>query len=213
MTNRYRSIAAALAAALLVAWTATADAAPGGRNLCRSGNASNLRHNADSYVFKLRRRTLSPFGKSKRAGHYACNSRVGRWHALARSNRWLIDRVYANGDFVAYTMAAKPIVPGSGHPWRLRTMNTASGRIALDIDFTYGAFITDFVLGRSGAIAYISYAFQEREGDWHYWVKLRDSRGTHVLDEGPEIADYSLTRSWRTISWVNGGQRKRATLR
>ncbi len=209
MHNPYRSVAF-LATALIVAFVATSQAAPRERNLCRPGTANNLRHNADTYVFKLRRRTLSPFGKSKRAGHYACNARVGRWHALARSNRWLIDRAYANGDFVAYTMAAKPIEPGGGHPWRLRVMNSATGSLVRDIDFTHGAFITDFAVARTGAIAYISYAFSG--DDWHYWVKLRNRRGTRVLDEGPDIGEYSLSRSWRTISWVNGNKRKRARL-
>lgn len=192
-------VAAALALALLVP-------AAGSRSRpCKPGAASKLRHNQDSHVFRLRKRALSPFGVSKRAGHYACNSRVGRWFALTRNGNWTVDHVYLNGDFAAYTIAAKPIEPGIGHPWRLRVMNTATGHIVKDIDFTYGSFITDFTVSRSGALAYISCSF--KRGDWYFYVKRRTGRNAKTLDRGRSISEFSLTRSWQTISWVNRGRR------
>lgn len=180
------------------------------RNPCKPGAANKLRHNLDSHVFRLRKRTLAPFGGRKRAGHYACNARVGRWFALTRNGNWTVDHVYVNGDHVAYTIAATPISPGAGHPWRLRVMNTATGRIISDVDFTHGAFITDFTIGRSGTLAYISYDF--RGGDWFYWVKRRAGNVVETLDKGRDIADFSLDRSWRTISWVRAGKRRSAVL-
>jgi hypothetical protein len=181
------------------------------RKPCSPGSASKLRHNLDSRVFRLRKRTLAPFGGRVRAGHYACNARVGRWHALTRNGNWTVDNVYVNGDYAAYTIAATPISPGAGHPWRLRVMNTATGRIITDVDFSHGSFITDFTVARSGALAYISYDF--RGDDWFYWVNRRNGRRVETLDKGRDIDDFSLDRSWRTISWVHGGKRRSAVLR
>lgn len=161
-------------------------------------------------VFKLPKKGIGPLGESRRSGTYACNSSVGRWYPLVRSSRWLVDRVYLNGDFTAYTIAKKPIAPGGGQPWRLRVMDTRTGSYLHEINFTYGAFITDFAVGRGGSLAYISYDFVG--GDWFYWVKRRDGGGLKVLDKGRDIAEYSLDRSWTTISWINDGRRVSDTL-
>lgn len=191
-----------------VLWAGSARAAAGP---CDPGSSNQLRHSASgAVVFDLKKRQVNSFGVSHRSGMYACNSSVGAWYPLARSSRWQVDRVYLNGDFAAFTMAEKPVMPGGGHRWILRVMNTRTGRYARQIDFTWGAFITDFVVGRSGSLAYISYSLVG--GDWYYWVKRRDWRGMQVLDKGREIAEFSLDRSWTTISWENGGRRRYGSL-
>lgn len=179
-------------------------------NPCKPSQSGQIRHTLNSYVFKLRKRGISPFGETKRSGIYACNALAGRWYPLARNSRWEVDRAYVNGNYVAFTIAEKPIEPGSGHGWRLRVMNTLSGRIVHELDFTYGTFISDFAVGRSGSLAYISYGL--RGGDWHYWVKRRDWRGVTVLDKGHTIGEQSLHRSWYRISWSHGSGRKSDTL-
>ena len=187
-----------------VLWAADAHAAT---SPCDPASSSQVRHSASgAVVFDLKKRQVNAFGVSHRSGMYACNSRVGAWFPLARSSRWQVDRVYLNGDFAAFTITEKPVMPGGGQRWILRVMNTRTGRYLRQIDFTWGAFITDFAVGRSGSLAYISYI--ERGGDWLYWVKRRDWRGMQVLDKGRHIGEFSLSRSWTRISWKHGKLRR-----
>lgn len=193
---------ACLATVLLCAAAAPATAA---RHPCAPSDARMLRDNVDSFVFKLREREINAFGESLRAGHYVCNARVGRWYPMVRSARWSVDQVHLSGDMAAYTMAPHPIQPGGDWPWFLRVINTRTGRFVHNVDFTNKPFVTDFVVSRSGSLAYISYDL--RGGDWYYWVKRRTALGVLTLDKGRAIAEFSLERNGASISWKNGGKR------
>ena len=198
-----RTAAAGIAAALAIAPAAPADAASK-RRTCAAKGSKTVVSNKHVRVYK---RGWPPY--------HACWRRTGRRRQLWTYDYDSVGPFRLRGEYVAYIGIGPPATATGDDIWVVN-VRTGKERV-LEFAASRGGesyeWIWDFVLGRSGAVAWI----HERSAfDGESWSVQKWSRsGRLTLDPGPAVerGSLALTPSGRRVYWINAGEPRSARLR
>ena len=190
-----RIIAVALAAVLLAAPAAEAK-----KRHCPS-RGHTLAADARVRVFEIDGRD--------EARLYACVHRTGRTRRVPTDGD-AFGSVRIAYPFVAYVEETAVSGFGAAEDLERFDLRVAASDTIVSVGGTTGVGIVDYVLARSGAVAWTAIT-----GGHEVYVEKHDADGDAVLDQGFDIDGDSLalTRSGRRVYWMRGGAPRTATLR
>lgn len=177
---------------------------------CRTHRAKTLLLTATGRVFEefvWRPGRSGPSGNSWIDAAYGCLFSVNKPFALGQvdDDDFDLNVLQLVGPYVAYEVQGC-VGLGCGFSLVVRDLRDGSKFR----DESKGS-VGDLELKENGSVAWISTSdFDPAEPMRRVWAS--DSLGTRLLDEGPGIAPGSLELNGSTLSWVNGGLSRSATL-
>lgn len=127
----------------------------------------------------------------------------GNLRLAGRRTAYSLDETSSNSDHAVVEVRDLP----SG-----RTLHRSTFEPAVDLGYTGGT--TGLVLKRNGSVAWIRATCRPEAPptSCQYVVLRLDSRGRSRLDAGPDVVPNSLTLKGSTLSWLDGGERRFASL-
>lgn len=177
---------------------------------CRTHRAKTLLLTATGRVFEefvWRPGRSGPSGNSWIDAAYGCLFSKNKPFGLGQvdDDDFDLDVLQLVGPYVAYEVQGC-VGLGCGFSLVVRDLRDGS-KFREESTFSVG----DLELKENGSVAWTETSNFDPAKPMR-WVWVSDSLGTRLLDEGPDIALGSLELDGSTLSWVNGGLSRSATL-